>query len=362
MSAFRHRMAALPAAALDRVGLWPGPARPVAFVVERANWSIRWDGAYVCEGVERLTPGTIELCDRPEFLARCLVHFGSQFLWTLWKDVLARSNRFAVTYFHGKPEDGPDMARHVEDFLSSLPRLGRVVTAARLVEDRLLSWGVPRDRLVRIPIGVDLGAFSPTSDLERSRMRALYGIRDDQVCIGSFQKDGTGWGDGDDPKFIKGPDVLLEVVAQVARYRPVFVLLTGPARGFVKRGLTKLGVPFAHDWVDDFRELPRRYAALDVYLNPSREEGGPKGILEAMASHVPVVSTRVGMAPDVIRDGVNGGLVDVDDPVGLARRILELPGGEAMAARLQAARRAIEHCDWPEVARRHLDDVYRPLL
>ena len=47
---------ALPTAALDRLHLWPRPARPVAFVAERANWSTHWDGTYVCREVERLAP------------------------------------------------------------------------------------------------------------------------------------------------------------------------------------------------------------------------------------------------------------------------------------------------------------------
>ena len=362
MGGLKYRLAALPTAALDRVHLWPRPARPAAFVVERANWSTRWDGIYVCREVEQRAPGTIELVDQPAFLARRVVHFGSQFLWMLWKDALSRSNRFAVTFFHGKPEDGDDMARHIEGFMQSLPRIARVVTAARLVEDRLLAWGVPRDRLVRIPIGVDLGLFRPASATDRAAIRSKYGIADHQLCIGSFQKDGTGWGDGYESKLIKGPDILLDVVARVARERPVFVLLTGPARGFVKRGLAKLGVPFAHDWIDDYRELPRCYAALDVYLNPSREEGGPKGILEAMASDIAVVSTRVGMAPDVIVDGVSGGLVGVDDAAALAQRILDPPQGEARRAQLDAARTAIAACDWSVVGRQHLEEIYRPLL
>jgi glycosyltransferase involved in cell wall biosynthesis len=196
----------------------------------------------------------------------------------------------------------------------------------------------------------------------RASARAQYGIGEHQLCIGSFHKDGDGWGDGNTPKMIKGPDILLQTIARVARERPVFVLLTGPARGFVKQGLAKLGVPFAHDWVDDYRDLPARYAALDAYLNPSREEGGPKGLLEAMASGVPVVSTRVGMAPDVIASGTSGDLAEVGDDEALARAILALPGGEALHARRAAARDAVAACAWRIVGRQHLEQVYRPLL
>jgi len=141
------------------------------------------------------------------------------------------------------------------------------------------------------------------------------------------------------------------------------VLLTGPARGFVKRGLDRLGIAYAHDYVEDYLTLPDRYAALDVYLNPSREEGGPKGILEAMASGVPVVSTAVGMAPDIIGENVAGYLAKPGDAAGLADAILCIDENPEVCARMiAAARNAIAPCDWSLVARRHYADVYRPLI
>mgnify|MGYP003704367469 CR=1 FL=1 len=117
--------------------------------------------------------------------------------------------------------------------------------------------------------------------------------------------------------------------------------MTGPARGYVARGLERLGVPYAHDYVEDYFELAERYPALDVYLNCSREEGGPKGIIEAMAASVPVVSTRVGMAPDIIVHGRTGWLADSDDAASLARWVsaIEPQSEEAIIARLMRERR-----------------------
>jgi glycosyltransferase involved in cell wall biosynthesis len=363
MSGLKYRLAAAPVRLLDGMGLVPRPQVPVAFVAEAANWSTFWDGTYICREIEKLAPGTAELIYRPHALARRIVHFGSQFQWLAWADALARSNRFVATFFHGKPSDGDDMARHVDDFLASVPRLTRVVTAAELIEARLLDWGVPREKLIRIPIGVDTDLFRPANAAERKVARTRYAIPDEALVIGSFQKDGVGWGEGDEPKLIKGPDVFLDVVDRVARKRPVFVLLTGPARGFVKRGLDRLRIPYAHDYVEDYLTLPQRYAALDIYLNPSREEGGPKGILEGMATGVTVVSTRVGMAPEMVRSGETGWLEEVDDVERLAAAVLE--AGEPGAQReriVKNARAAIAACDWREVGRRHYEDLYRPLI
>ena len=110
------------------------------------------------------------------------------------------------------------------------------------------------------------------------------------MVIGSFQKDGKGWGEGNEPKLIKGPDVLL----------------TGPARGYVKTGLESLKIPCKHLYLQDYREIGKYYQALDAYLVTSREEGGPKGVLESMASGIPLISTRVGQAQDLVKQGING--------------------------------------------------------
>lgn len=336
---------------------------PVQFVVEKANWSIRWDGTYICQGVNAIRPGTAALTDHPERMAARIVHFGSQYMWPAWGPHMARSNRYIVTYFHGKPEDGPDAARGLEQILASVRRLERVITAASLTEERLLAWGVPRDKLVRIPIGVDLGLFRPSSPDEHRALRQQLGVPEGRICIGSFQKDGVGWGGGMEPKLIKGPDIFIDVVRNLSRHVPVFVLLTGPARGYVMQGLERIGVPYLHRFVEDYRDLAGFYRALDLYLVTSREEGGPKAITESMASGVPIVSTRVGMAQDVIIDGVNGWIAEVGDVDALVSKSLQtVDNPERSAALRRNGLSTVVNYDWQIIAKRHFDEAYRPLL
>ena len=336
---------------------------PVNFVVEKANWSIRWDGLYITDGVNADHPKTAGITDAPQRLVNRVVHFGSQYMWASWAPHMSPSNRYAVTYFHGKPEDGSAAARNLEQILKGLPKLDFVITAAKLMEQRLLEWGVPREKLVRIPIGVDTQLFQPSTPEMRTHMRQKLNVPDGHFCIGSFQKDGVGWGDGMEPKLIKGPDIFLEAVKKIHQERPVHVLLTGPARGYVKQGLDALGISYTHTFLDDFKELAQYYHALDVYLVTSREEGGPKAITEAMASSVPILTTRVGMAPDLVRDGFNGGLVEVEDASGLAERALRIATDSDHAHTLiQGGQETVTQYDWSNVARQHWEQVYNPML
>jgi glycosyltransferase involved in cell wall biosynthesis len=292
-----------------------------------------------------------------------VVEFGSQYQWVEWGRYLSPRCRFVTTFFHGKPEDGPQVARHIDAFLASVPRLSRIVASATLVRDRLVGWGVPADKIAVIPIGCETGRFVPPTPERRQAARERFGIRPEDIAIGSFQKDGEGWGSGDSPKLIKGPDVFLAAVERLSKDLPVFVLLGGPARGYVRSGLERLGIRYAYHYAPDRDELAKLYHPLDLYLVTSREEGGPMALMESMSSHVPVVSTRVGMAPDLIEDGVNGALVAVGDVGAISERAKDILASPDRAAALTAAaRQSVLAADWSVVARRHIDEVWQPLL
>ena len=78
---------------------------------------------------------------------------------------------------------------------------------------------------------------------------------------------------------------------------------------------------------------------------------GPKGVLEAMATGVPLVTTRVGQAQDLVEDGRNGFLVDVEDAGAIAEAVLRVHGDWELAlamtsaGRVTAEQHAYEHLD-----------------
>jgi glycosyltransferase involved in cell wall biosynthesis len=152
----------------------------------------------------------------------------------------------------------------------------------------------------------------PPEDVGLQALRRQLGLPDDAYVIGNFHSDTAFTIGPDRPKWQKGPDVFAEIVRRVRESEPrVCVLLAGPRRHWLRQRLNSLGVPvfFAGREIagDDLASnildrtvLNRLYNLLDLYLVCSRWEGGPHSILEACFSRTKVLSTRVGIAEDVV--------------------------------------------------------------
>jgi glycosyltransferase involved in cell wall biosynthesis len=113
----------------------------------------------------------------------------------------------------------------------------------------------------------------------------------------------------------------------------------------VTRGLDRLGIPYKHAFPSHYPDVAQLYQALDLYLVTSRQEGGPKAVLESMASGVPLVTTRVGQAMDLVRHGQNAWMVEPGDVEGLAHWAEHAVRDTTDAARVAACgrRTAEEH-------------------
>ncbi len=269
-------------------------------------------------------------------------------------------NRLGVAYLHGRPgtpgmpefDTCYDAVRHRHE------ELERIQVPSRAMEQLVLEAGVPPEKVFLIPIGIDLVRFRLRTPAERSEAREALDLPASAFVAGSFQKDGVGWEEGLEPKLIKGPDVLLAAVETLRERVPeLWLLLTAPARGYVKAGLERMGVPYRHVQLDGLGAVAEAYRALDVCLVTSRDEGGPKAVLEAMATGVPLVTTRVGQAVDLVRHGENGYVVDVDDSAAIGEWAAHVAAtsAEDLSALVAAGRVTAEACSYDALAPRWRD-------
>lgn len=297
-----------------------GKQKKLYYIIEN-NWVIENEAKEIVPRLQKKYKMKAEITTSFEGVKNSLIHFGARhlFLPENFKKVHP-SNRIVFTWYHGTDED--------IRFTESLPEGSKIAdfvhTSNDITLELLVKLGVDRNKIVKIPIGIDLNKFYPLPLNQKLALRQELEIPEDAFVIGSFQKDGNGWDEGNDPKLIKGPDIFCDVVERVYKIKPIYVFLTGPARGYIKNRLTSAGIPFKHIFLKDLEEVSKYYSVLDLYLVTSRVEGGPKAITESLASGVPLISTKVGMAPEVVRNNVNGFLTEVEDVDELVKRSLEI--------------------------------------
>lgn len=163
----------------------------------------------------------------------------------------------------------------------------------------------------------------------------------------------------------KGQDIALHALAQ-PEAAAAHLLIVG--HGEEREALGALAAELRLEdrvhflgWRDD---VPGLLAACDGLLLPSRWEGMPYIVLEAMAAGLPVVATRVDGARELVTEGVNGTLAEIGEPADLARAIGRLLAGgpEQRAALGRASRERVEAHYTLEHMRARLDEVYREAL
>jgi len=164
---------------------------------------------------------------------------------------------------------------------------------------------------------------------------------------------------------VKGVDVLLEAAAQVSP--PTTFVVAG--EGDERTALLELRKRLGLDERVEFRSIPWdvRVAdlmwAFDGFVLPSRIEGFPVTIVEAMLAGLPVVATRVGSVDEAVVDGVTGWIVPPEDPAAFATAVEELVADPDRARRRGVAgrERAEERFTMDRTVEEYLR-LYRRLL
>jgi len=177
-------------------------------------------------------------------------------------------------------------------------------------------------RVGRIPNGIDLVAMAEELP-PRAQARHTLAVEGDPLVlfVGRLSRQ-------------KGADILLDAWVRFVKRRPparLLVLGEGPDEAGLRRRAEELGIAGTVDFRGLRRDVGPHYAAADFFVLPSRYEGFPNVLLEAMAAGLPVIATRVSGSEDAIEDGRNGILV----PPGEAEPLLEALSALADNSRLR---------------------------
>lgn len=345
---YRRLASHLAAAGFDVTAGWAEPAAdddgqqwvcPLEYRVEQPLPILLWRGF---GGIARLLAGLLRL--RPSAVN---IHYvrGDSLYFALLKPLL----RFKlVLSFHGSDGLAPTpLARRVMPFLFA--RADAVTVVSRDLQRALMIHGCPAAKIHLIPNGIDTrywarGAAGPPADPAR-----LPHV----VAVGHLVP-------------VKGHEVLLAACARLrrGRHRALRVSIIGD--GGQRAALLAQA---ADSGLGDALSLPGHLPAAQVraclntatvFAMPSRSEGMPLALLEAMAAGLPVVATHVGGIPEVVTPPC-GRLVAPDDVDALAAAIDALLSAPALAAAAgaAAAQRAGGFCEHAMAVR--YESVLRPL-
>ena len=220
----------------------------------------------------------------------------------------------------------------------------RVVTLSSVMRDEIVSRGVPADRVVVVPNGVEEAMLAPAHDA--GALRAALGVGPDEVLLGAVTSAVAYEGLS---------DLLTATVLLRERGLPVRALVVGDGpelAGLRRSEAAAVGAALLPGRVPH-AEVRRHLAALDVVVLPRTDSRvcrlvTPLKPYEAMAAGLPVVASRLPALAEVVQDGVTGLLAPPSDPSGLADVLAPLVADPARRRELGSAGRewVRAHATW----------------
>jgi glycosyltransferase involved in cell wall biosynthesis len=216
---------------------------------------------------------------------------------------------------------------------------------------------VAADKVVRIPFGTDLSRFHPDAT-SRDAIRRELGIAPDILLVGAIGHFG--------PE--KGIDLAIRSFRAMAGRtlpRPVAMIIFGDGerREKIEKLVSAEGPSPGSIWLAGFRpDIDRCMASIDVLLHTPRLEAFGLVIIEAMASGLPIVASRVGGIPDLVRDGSTGFLAEPGNCEAHAALLGRLLADPALLSSMGAEARRVALAEYgiDLYAARHLQ-LYKPL-
>ena len=228
-----------------------------------------------------------------------------------------------------------------------------VIAISNFIKSLLVECGVPERRIEVIPDGTEIPGVLPTPEM-RAQARRRWGFAAEDFVVGhvgSFTEE-------------KGQDVAIAAMTPIVEKPPHARLMLagdGPRRAALEAARKASSARDAIRLLGRVEDLTEFFAALDLYLMPSRAEGLGSSALLAMAHGLPVVASRVGGLPEVVNEGETGWLVPPESPPALAEAIVTAASDRARLAQFGARARQRADQFSSDIMRERTEALYRRL-
>ena len=242
-------------------------------------------------------------------------------------------------------------------FRISVARTAKVAMVSSQVSRRFIETGVvPAAKAVVVMNGIPLQRYVLADASNRAAARATLGIDADTMVIGSVGR----------LVHVKNHALLLAAAAPLCRANEkvkIVLLGGGELTSQLIQQAQSLNIAANVHLLGERSDIPSVLPAFDVFAMPSRSEGHSIALLEAAATGLPVIATKVGGNPEIVQDGTTGLLVPSEDEESL-RGALEQILGDASQRRkfAQQARLWAERMVSVEAMARKYEQLYREVL
>ncbi|MBI3466167.1 MAG: glycosyltransferase [Planctomycetes bacterium] len=277
----------------------------------------------------------------------------------LFYSALARlpSRRIPILFTeHGR--DYPDYRRWKRVYANRLllTRRDRFVAVGECVRKALVEYeGLPTERIQVFYNGRDLSDYQPDRPL-RSQVRDELGLSPDSFVVMQVARLNR----------LKDYPTALRSMARLAGQAANAVLVIvgdGEDRQEIERLIAELRLQQVVRLLGSRNDVPRLLQAADAFLLTSVTEGIPLTVIEAMATALPCVATRVGGMPEVIAEGETGFLAEAGDDGELARQLARLSADPAARERMgRAGRKRALACFDAAAMHRSYRKLYHELI
>jgi glycosyltransferase involved in cell wall biosynthesis len=225
---------------------------------------------------------------------------------------------------------------HLRNRVMTAP-LVRIIAISDYIKGQLVAAGLPEEKIVVRYLGIDNQRFRPDASARAAWARKLA-IPDDELILSTVSY----------LRPIKNPQIIVEacgVLAQRGLRAHLIVAGDGEMLDELKQLSQKLGIANRVHWLGLVPDPVSLLQASDLFLLATVGEAFGLALAEAMACGVPIVGSRAGAIPEVIKDGETGLLVNSMDPIALADGIEKLGRDHDLRKRMaqQAVARVAQH-------------------
>ena len=226
--------------------------------------------------------------------------------------------------------------------------VGVVTAVSNSVAQELEAYGIDRKSVLVMANGVDTNTFFPRNNQQPTGLSYIL-----SVCRLAPRKGLE--------------DLIAAARIVVEKYRQVQFLIAGegPVEGKIRKEIGKYRLEehvFLLGHITSREQLADLYRNAKIFVHPAHYEGLPTVLLEAMASGVPVISTGVSGAIDVIEDGIDGLLVPPHAPSQIANTIGNVLHNRELYSRLvKAASKKIQNYSW-DVVGQNYEILYKQII